>query len=65
MATYKVERIFFKGTRKQVLARGLTEEQAQEWCSDPEGSSSTCIKRANVARTKRRGPWFDAYTQER
>lgn len=65
MASYRIERIYKEGHRKQVLARGLSEEQAQAWCKDPEGSSSTCIKRANVARTKRRGPWFDAYTQER
>jgi len=65
MATYKVQRIYFHGSRKQTLARGLTEEQAQEWCRDPEGSSSTCIKRTNVRRTKRSGPWFECYTEEK
>lgn len=63
--TYRIERIYFKGHRKQVLARGLSEEQAQEWCKDPEGSSSTCTKRTPCARTKAKGPWFECYTEDR
>jgi len=65
MATYKVQRIFFNGSRKRTLARGLTEEQAQAHCSDPETSSSTCSKASNKARTRRLGPWFDSYTEDK
>ena len=65
MATYRIERIFKNGSRKAILARGLSEEQAQEWCRDPEGSSRTCTKRVNIQRTKRRGDWFECYTEDK
>ena len=53
---------FHRGRR--VIARGLTLEQAQAHCGDPETSSSTCTKAAGKARTRRMGPWFDGYDQE-
>lgn len=44
---------------------GLTEEQAQEICSDPETSSLTCKGKAGKARTRRYGEhWFYGYTEE-
>jgi len=44
--------------------RGLTLEQAQAHCRDPETSSSTCKEPHNVRRTQERGPWFDGYTDD-
>ena len=62
--TYKIVRMYFKDYPKRTIATGLTLEQAQAHCSDPETSSSTCTKAAGKRRTAQRGPWFDGYTQE-
>ena len=61
---YKIVRMYFWGGRRTINT-GLTLEQAQEHCHDPETSSRTCTKSAGKARTKRMGPWFDGYAQER
>lgn len=60
---YKIVRNYFKGGQR-VIIRGLTLEEAQQHCQDPETSSSTCTKHHNRLRTKRLGPWFDGYTEE-
>jgi len=66
--SYKIIRHFFEPResfgRKRVIARGLSLEQAQAWCQDPETSSSTCTKPHNVRRTREQGPWFDGYSEE-
>jgi hypothetical protein len=60
---YKIVRVYFHYARfpRRTIATGLTLEEAQAHCSDPETSSSTCMKAANMKRTKRCGPWFDSY----
>ena len=57
---YKIVRMYFKGG-KRTINTGLTLEQAQEHCSNPETSSSTCTLAKNVRRTKTMGAWFDGY----
>jgi len=57
MTTYKIIRFKFEGNDR-VIKRGLTLEEAQEHCKDPETSGSTCSD------LKRRGMWFDGYTEE-
>jgi hypothetical protein len=47
----------------RVIKRGLTLDEAQAHCSDPETSSSTCRNNAGQARTQRVGAWFDGYEQ--
>lgn len=59
---YKIVRYFFNG-RKRILNAGLTLEQAQHHCNNPETSSTTCKRTVNRNRTIRLGPWFDAYTK--
>ena len=61
---YKIQRLYFKDHPRRTIARGLTLEEAQAHCSDPETSSSTCTSAAGKARTRRLGPWFDSYTEE-
>jgi hypothetical protein len=61
LMAYKVERLYFKGG-KRVIDRGLTLEQAQAHCSDPETSSRTCTTATGRARTRRMGEWFDSHT---
>ena len=62
--SYKIVRQYFKkpGTRR-TIRRGLTLEEAQAHCQDPETSSSTCKSPVGKARTRRVGPWFDAYEE--
>jgi hypothetical protein len=63
MEKYKIVRMYFKGGRR-TIETGLTLEQAQAHCNDPETSSSTCRSSAKKAITKRKGPWFDGYEKD-
>jgi hypothetical protein len=58
---YKIVRMYFRGGKREIM-RGLTLEEAQAHCSDPETSSRTCTKAAGKRRTAQRGPWFDGYS---
>ena len=63
METYKIVRHFFNGGKRTILT-GLSLEQAQAHCGDPETSSSTCAGATARRRTRERGKWFDGYTAE-
>ena len=61
---YKIIRHFFDDNRSnRTIDTGLTLDEAQEHCHDPETSSSTCITAAKRRYTKRVGEWFDGYTE--
>lgn len=63
---YKIVRNYRDASfMNRVVRRGLTLEEAQAHCSDPETSSSTCKGRAGRVRTARYGPWFDGYSEDR
>lgn len=49
--------------RKRTIETGLTLDQAQTHCSDPETSSSTCTTAAKRRITRQHGEWFDGYTE--
>ena len=61
--TYKIIRFYFDKS-SEVINTGLTLEEAQEWCRDPETSSRTCKSREGLERTAKHGNWFDGYDQE-
>ncbi len=63
MDTYKIVRHFFSG-RKRVIKRGLTLEEAQKHCADPNTSSTTCTDPKKKRITKIYGSWFDGYNKE-
>lgn len=63
MERYSVVRMYFRGGRR-VINTGLTLEQAQAHCQDPETSSSTCTTSKGSERTRARGPWFDGYERK-
>ena len=63
MKTYSIVRSYFNGPSR-VIERGLTLEEAQAHCSDPNTSSSTGTNPGAKARTKKLGPWFDGYEAE-
>jgi hypothetical protein len=63
---YKIIR-FYKDDEdlnRTVVARGLTLDQAQAHCKDPETSGTTAAQAESVERTRLHGPWFDGYEQE-
>ena len=62
MKTYKIKRFFFQGEH-EIVERGLTLEQAQAHCEDPESSSKTATG-SNAAITAAHGAWFDGYEEE-
>lgn len=65
MPTYRIVRHYQGNHDSEVIVRGLTLEQAQDHCNDPETSSSTATGAAALERTERMGAWFDGYTEER
>ena len=64
MTTYKIIRFYQGDTNSRTVLSGLTLEEAQEHCSDPETSSKTATKKQAIQRTKRQGPWFEGYKEE-
>jgi len=66
MSTYKIVRCYMNGGHQfRTVKRGLTLEQAQAHCRNPETSSKTATSAAARRRTKTRGPWFDGYEDDR
>jgi len=57
MVRYKIIRQRFNGNNT-TIKKGLTLEEAQAHCQDPETSGKTCSD------MKKRGMWFDSYTEE-
>lgn len=65
MATYKIVRYYENaGIRRRVIDTGLTLEQAQKHCNDPESSFATATGKTAKDRTRKVGPWFDGYVKE-
>jgi hypothetical protein len=65
MAYSIIRNYFNKPDGGRVILRGLTLEEAQAHCRDPETSSSTATSAKANAITRRVGPWFDSYTEAR
>lgn len=63
--TYKIIRMYFNNDYStKIIKTGLTLEEAQEYCSDPETSSSTAKSKKAIMHTEKYGPWFDGYEEE-
>lgn len=64
-ATYKIVRMYRNdGQPSRVHMRGLSLEEAQHHCRNPESSSSTCTGDHPKLHTKTYGEWFDGYEKE-
>ena len=64
---YRIKRLYAKDSSRhfnRVIKSGLTLEEAQAHCSDPETSSNTCTRADRRRITEARGPWFDSYYEE-
>lgn len=59
---FKIVRHYCRGG-KRTIKTGLTLKEAQEHCSNPESSSSTCTKTDRRRITRIKGPWFDGYDE--
>lgn len=62
MDRYKIVRFYMH--RKRTIETGLTLEEAQAHCHDPETSSRTATSAVAKRRTRQHGPWFDGYNRE-
>ena len=63
---YKIVRFYANPYKpNRTVKVGLTLEEAQEYCKDPETSSTTCKKPENKARTNLYGGWFCGYTVQK
>jgi hypothetical protein len=59
---YRVVRCYFnRPGRRRTILHGLTLTEARAHCTDAETSSRTATGATARARTRRNGPWFDAY----
>jgi hypothetical protein len=60
--TYQIVRFYRDDAQeREVIATGLTLEEAQAHCHHPETSSATCTSAEGLARTAAKGEWFDGY----
>ena len=67
METYRIVRFYQNPNvddHGATVLEGLTLEEAQAHCKDPETSSRTCAGKASTRRTELYGPWFEGYTEE-
>ena len=61
---YKIIRFFEnRDVPSRTIRTGLTLEEAQEHCHNPETSSRTCTCATPRDRTRKYGPWFDGYEE--
>jgi hypothetical protein len=64
MTTYQIRRFYQRDRYPETIKTGLTLEQAQEHCEDPETSSTTAKSTMAVEHTEKYGDWFDGYDEE-
>lgn len=63
--TYSIWRHYKNDTWKRMHVKsGLTKEEAQAHCRNPETSSRTCTSEEEVKHTALFGEWFDAWEAE-
>ena len=61
---YKIVRGYFnQAVSSRIILDGLTLDEAQKHCRDPETSSSTCTEPEGIRHTAEFGPWFDGYEE--
>ena len=59
---YKIVRMFAKdGKKSRTIKSGLTLDEAQAHCKDPETHSKTATSAKARRYTAVHGPWFDGY----
>jgi hypothetical protein len=66
MSTYRIVRFYRDDDElnRTVIDEGLTLDEAQAHCQDPETSSSTATDPKLLAHAEAHGPFFDGYEEE-
>lgn len=59
---YRIVRMY-QSHGNEIVAEGLTLEEAQAHCHDPETSSRKCTGQEGIERTALKGHWFDGYEE--
>lgn len=63
--SYKIIRFYAdKKIEAEVIETGLSLEEVQERCSDPEASSRRCESAEGILRMAQCGPWFEGWVEE-
>jgi hypothetical protein len=62
--SYHIIRFFQNAYPSEIIKEGLTLEEAQAHCRDPETSSRTATSDEALALTAERGDWFDGYDED-
>ncbi len=63
--TYRIVRFFRNpNVDHEVLAEGVTLDEARKHCKDPESSSKTATSPEARKLTAERGEWFDGWQEE-
>ena len=64
MALYNIVRFYQSaGIRSRVIAEGVTLDEAQAHCRNPETSSRTATGKVARDRTRKLGAWFDGFRE--
>lgn len=63
-ATYEIVRFYKDGHEQEIVKKGLTRDEAKEYCEDDETSSKTCADPENCTRTEEKGEWFCGFREE-
>lgn len=61
---FKIRRFYYDDHPPKVIKTGLTLEEAQAHCQDPETSSKSATSIDAAEHTQEFGPWFDGYDEE-
>ena len=62
---YKIIRFYQNdSSKRETVMVGLTKQEAQKHCKDPETHSKHCTNADGIKRTEKYGPWFDGWTEE-
>lgn len=61
--SYTIVRFYQDDHESQIIDTGLTLEEAQAWCRDPETSSATATGKTAARHTAEFGQWFDGYRE--
>jgi hypothetical protein len=65
VSTYTIRRLYQDpDLQPDIIKTGLSLEEAQGHCNDPETSSETATSNWALALTVAVGPWFDGYFSE-
>lgn len=64
MTTYEVVRFYKEGHPQEIVAEGLTINEAKAMCQDDDGHSNTCGSEEGMRAFAEHGEWFLGFRRE-